>query len=62
MPQVVQVPTEVTGPFCLDPNILKQLDEMVVKPEITKVKKLDLDFLKEEINIPSFIKKRENTG
>ncbi|XP_063930783.1 protein mini spindles isoform X2 [Zophobas morio] len=51
--KVAQETTEPTGPFALDRELLAQLDKLHVVQVPAKVKEFDLDFLKDDIHIPT---------
>ncbi|KAJ8966867.1 hypothetical protein NQ314_003261 [Rhamnusium bicolor] len=60
-PQIIQEPPkEIEGPFKLDPEFMRELDSF--KPHYSKPKLLefDLDFLKDDVKIPSISDAKSN--
>ncbi|XP_076268302.1 protein mini spindles-like isoform X2 [Rhynchophorus ferrugineus] len=45
---------EVEGPFKLESQFMKDLDKITIKYEKIGIKKIDTDFLNEEVKMPSF--------
>ncbi|KAJ8937291.1 hypothetical protein NQ318_020341 [Aromia moschata] len=53
-PQIVQEPPkEVEGPFRFDPEFMRELDNMHLQYNKPKLHEFNLDFLKEDVKIPS---------
>ncbi|KAJ8911339.1 hypothetical protein NQ315_014183 [Exocentrus adspersus] len=54
LPQIIQEPPkEVEGPFKLDPQFMRELDNIKLQHNKPKLLEFDLDFLKEDVKIPS---------
>lgn len=53
-PQIIQdLPKEIEGPFKLDPEFIRELDNMKPSYTIPKLQKFDFGFLEEAIKIPT---------
>ncbi|XP_044257889.1 protein mini spindles [Tribolium madens] len=52
-PKTVREISEPTGPFTLDSELLEKLDKLLAPVHLTEVKTFDLDFLKDDVNIPT---------
>ncbi|EEZ99362.1 protein mini spindles [Tribolium castaneum] len=52
-PKTVREIHEPTGPFTLDTELLEKLDKLLAPVHLTEAKTFDLDFLKDDVNIPT---------
>ncbi|KAF5301408.1 hypothetical protein FQA39_LY02137 [Lamprigera yunnana] len=57
-PQVPQETPECIGPFQLDPDIMRELENSKPNSHIVKLQEFDLEFLKEEVVLPSLFDQR----